>query len=176
MSEFNFKILYKKGKLNTQADALSRITTLGETTSDLDEDIQCFLIDEEYEEGDEVDFIVEEFAYDDALRTTETDMPHSDLLAAVTLKELVLAQASDAFCKVIRARLNGGQDLPFAVDDRGFLSRYVEALTQIPISQILKPRVLYISHHAKLATHPGGRKMCATLRRFLYWPSMAVDM
>ena len=57
LSEFDFQILYKKGKLNTQADALSRLTTLGETTSDLDEDVTCFLIDGEYDEGYEVDFI-----------------------------------------------------------------------------------------------------------------------
>ena len=109
LSEFDFQILYKKGKLNTQADALSRLTTLGETSSDLDEDIPCFSIDRDYDERYEVGFIEEEFAYDDALLTTETDMPDPDLLAAVTLEELVLAQASDAFCKVIRSRLNGGR-------------------------------------------------------------------
>ena len=106
MSGFDFQILYKKGKLHTQADELSRLTTLGETTSDLDEYIPCFLIDEEYDEGYEVDFIEEEFAYDDALLTTEKDMPDPDLFTAITLEELVLAQASDAFCKAIRSRLN----------------------------------------------------------------------
>ena len=176
LSEFDFQILYKKGKLNAQEDALSRLTTLGETTSDHDEDIPCFLIDGEYDEGYEVDFIEEEFAFDDALLITETDMPDPDLLAAITLEDLVLAQASDPFCKVIRSRLNGREDLPFAVDDRGFLSRYEEAFPRILIPQTLKPRVLYISHHAKLAAHPGVRKMYAALRRFLYWPAMAVDV
>ena len=110
LSEFDFQILYKKGNLNTQADALSRLTTLIETTSDLDEDIPCFLIDGEYDEGYEVPFIEEEFAYDNALLITETDMPDPDLLAAITLEELVLAQASDPFCKVIRSHLNGGRN------------------------------------------------------------------
>ena len=176
LSEFDFQILYKTGKLNTQADALSSLATLVETTSDLDEDIPCILIDGEYDEGYEVDFIEEEFAYDDALLTTETDMPDPDLLAAITLEELVLAQASYAFCKAIFSHLiGGGEDQPFAVDDRGFLSRYVKAFPQIMIPQTLKPRVVYISHHAKLAAHSGGRKMYGTLRSFLYWPSMAVD-
>ena len=67
------------------------------------------MIGEEYEEGEEVDFIEEEFAYDDALLTTESDMVDSDLLAAITLEELVLEQASNAFCKFIRSRLNGGR-------------------------------------------------------------------
>ena len=52
----------------------------------------------------------------------------------------------------------------------------MEAFPHIVIPQTLKPRVLYISHHSKLAPHPGGRKMYATLRRFLYCPSMAVDV
>ena len=52
----------------------------------------------------------------------------------------------------------------------------MEAFSQIVIPQNLKPRALYISHNAKLAAHPGGRKMYATLRRFLYWPSMAADV
>ena len=106
--------------MNTQADALSRLNILAEKISGLDEDIPCFLIDGEYDEGYEVDFIEEEYAYDGALLTTETDMPDPDLLAAITIEELVLAQASDSFCKVIRSRLNGGEDLPFSVDDRGF--------------------------------------------------------
>ena len=57
MSEFDFQILYKKRKLNNQTDAQSRLTTPGETTSDLDEDIPCFLIDGEYDGGYEADFI-----------------------------------------------------------------------------------------------------------------------
>ena len=44
------------------------------------------------------------------------------------------------------------------------------------IPKALKPRVLYISHHGKLAVHFGGRKMYAKLQSFLYWPSMAVDV
>ena len=102
-------------------------------------------------------------------------MHDPDLLAAITLEELHLAQASDPFCKVIFSRLIGREDLPFAVDDRGFLSRYVEAFPQIVIPQTLKSRVLYIRHHAKLGAHPGGKKMYGTMRRFLCWLSMAVD-
>ena len=36
-------------------------------------------------------------------------MPDPDLLAAITREELVPAQASDAFCKVIRSRLHEGR-------------------------------------------------------------------
>ena len=49
LSEFDFTIQYKRGVQNTQADALSRLATLGETTSDIDDEITCFMV-----EGDSI--------------------------------------------------------------------------------------------------------------------------
>lgn len=49
-SELDIQIIYKKGKLNSQSCSLSRLITLGKTNSELDEEIPCFLIDEESEE------------------------------------------------------------------------------------------------------------------------------
>ena len=46
LSEFNFQILYKKRKLNNQADAQSRFITVGEGIRDRNEDIPYFLINE----------------------------------------------------------------------------------------------------------------------------------
>ena len=43
LSEFDFQVEYKKSKLNTQADALSRLATDGERTNDIDDDISCFM-------------------------------------------------------------------------------------------------------------------------------------
>ena len=48
LSEFNFEVRYKKGKLNTQADALSRLLTLGETMEELDEYLPWFVIEDIY--------------------------------------------------------------------------------------------------------------------------------
>ena len=42
LSEFDFEVKYRKGKQNMQADALSRLATLGQTTADIDDDIPCF--------------------------------------------------------------------------------------------------------------------------------------
>lgn len=42
LSEFDFDIIYKKGEFNTQADALSRLQSLGLKTSTLDGDIPIF--------------------------------------------------------------------------------------------------------------------------------------
>lgn len=43
LAEFSFEILYKKGKTNAQADALSRLSSTGSTTVEAEEDdIPCF--------------------------------------------------------------------------------------------------------------------------------------
>ena len=49
LSEFDFTIQYKRVVQNTQADALLRLATLGETTSDIDYGTPCFMV-----EGDRI--------------------------------------------------------------------------------------------------------------------------
>lgn len=47
LTEFDFKVKYKKAKANTQADALRRLKNLTETiTHDYKDDISVFLLDE----------------------------------------------------------------------------------------------------------------------------------
>ncbi|CDF38512.1 unnamed protein product [Chondrus crispus] len=43
LSKFDFEIKYKKGKANSQADALSRLRTAGETVDEIDDEIPCFI-------------------------------------------------------------------------------------------------------------------------------------
>ena len=50
LAEFDFEVLYKRGYINTQADALSRLPTAGETTVDVDDEIPCFAILDEEED------------------------------------------------------------------------------------------------------------------------------
>lgn len=44
--EFDFKVVYNKGRAITQADALSRICDIGETVGDFDEEVPCFLAED----------------------------------------------------------------------------------------------------------------------------------
>ncbi|CAN8069586.1 unnamed protein product [Agarophyton chilense] len=45
LSEFDFEVKYKKGLVNFEADALSRLKTMGETQGELDEEIPCFYME-----------------------------------------------------------------------------------------------------------------------------------
>lgn len=42
---FNLQVIYKKGSMNSQADDLSRFSTLGEISVSKDEEIPCFTIE-----------------------------------------------------------------------------------------------------------------------------------
>lgn len=44
-SEFHLQVVYKKGSWNTQEDALSRLSTLGEMTVPTDEEIRYFTME-----------------------------------------------------------------------------------------------------------------------------------
>ena len=118
LSEFDFVVLYKKGKINTQADALSHLPTSGDTTSEIDDEIPCFELEEEEEEDsvavaqprlhiddDEHDFMDESPEWDEIVASQRnTDEP----VNVITPEELLRAQAGESFCSSIRSCLNGG--------------------------------------------------------------------
>ena len=75
LAEYDFEVKYKKGKANTQADALSRLNTLSETIAhDDSDDIPAFLLEDELNvelklnrAHDDDDFIELEYAEEDEL-------------------------------------------------------------------------------------------------------------
>jgi len=46
----------------------------------------------------------------------------------------------------------------------------------VVIPEALKQRLLRYEHQSVLAGHPGSRTMYDTLRRYVYWPTMVVDV
>ena len=173
LSEFDYEFRHKKGLMNTQADALSRLSTLGETELELGEDLPCFFADD-YSSKEDEDAKMD-YVHSDALLALEFEELEPTLLVPITLEELVRSQASETFCQIVRLGINVGEEVPFADDGRGFLIRCVGTNEQIDIPQELRMRGLRIWHFGKLSGHPGGRKLYNGLRRFFYWPSMSVD-
>ncbi|CDF38384.1 unnamed protein product [Chondrus crispus] len=115
LSEFDFEIKYKRGKANSQADALSRLRTAGETVHEIDDEIPCFM----------------------------SERPTVQWRTRKILTRTLCRTAAE--------------------------------FVQVVIPQSLRDGVLGLSHYAKLAGHPGGRELYKTLRRYFYWPTMALD-
>ena len=68
LSEFDFEVGCKKGIFNTQADSLYRLQMLGETASDIEDDILCFLLERDtIIHHHNLDFISQENAEYDAM-------------------------------------------------------------------------------------------------------------
>ena len=79
LSEFDFEIKYKKGNANSQADALSRLLTEGETVDEIDGDIPCFMA----EPADATEDEEEDFGRVDDILALEGGPP---LIASITYK------------------------------------------------------------------------------------------
>ena len=62
LSEFDFAINYKKGSRNLQADAMSRLSTLGETTVEPDYEIPSYTVESsDTDKDEEVEFLENSF-------------------------------------------------------------------------------------------------------------------
>ena len=173
LSEFDFDVKYKKGSKNSVADCLSRLRTLGETTTEVDDQIPCFNLDEEHE-IDEPPQEFDDWEDFDLLLATEEEEEHP-VPSAISTEELIREQGRDPFCKKIRISLDRGRPVPFVEDESGVLFRTQEGHPQLVIPRSLVPRVLWLSHYPKAAGHPGETKLYRTLRRHFYWTTLSVD-
>ena len=96
--------------------------------------------------------------------------------ASISVEEFLRAQAEDAFCR-FAAEAVGTPNSKFDIDRYGFLVRKspLDGTLQRVVPTRLRPRVLYVAHHPRLAGHPGATHMYYTLGREYYWPHMASD-
>lgn len=82
LAKYNFEVRYRKGKANTQADALSRLHTEGETIRDENDDIPTFVIDEDLTNYDKfVDVLHKEYKEEDFTEPEYADF--EELIAAM---------------------------------------------------------------------------------------------
>ena len=106
LAEYTFNIQYKLGKLNTQADALSRLHTTEETVHENWDDIPALLINELSDENNErvdnladIEGIIDdsEMRQDELLAMEEERSSRDPPFEPITHEELAVAQLSDPF-------------------------------------------------------------------------------
>lgn len=181
LAEYEFEVNYKKGKLNNQADALSRLPSNGHTTEHEDTEPPCLIVDvtsNDWEEGEDAHPFIEEA--DSALDALVAEPAENQVLPAqITLQELIHEQAGDRFCQDIRTALEREGRMGFRESPHtGALERALpkgEGGYAVVVPASLQPRLLRLAHYPQIAGHPGGRKMYQTLRKRYYWPGLALS-
>lgn len=168
LSEFTYKLRYKPGADHKVADALSRLPTDEPDKAPIDEDLPVLAT-------------VTRSAQALAGRS-EKHRP----LGPITVEELIRAQAEDTFCLERRKEWESvpppdpkwARKAFFFENEEGILCRrsFFLDTTQMVIPSSLRERLMTYHHELPLAAHPGARRMYATLRRGVYWPTMIVDV
>jgi RNase H-like domain found in reverse transcriptase/Integrase zinc binding domain len=164
LAQFYFIVKYHPGVQHQPADGLSRLVTLGHDNSAVEAEISCCAV-----------------ADDATKESVPTPGPtlEDTILEPITLHELIVAQAQDAFCVSKLSELNGAaMKGHFAVSDKGLLVRLspLDDAEQVIVPRCLANRVMCLAHLPRLASHPGGTRMYATLRKAFYWHTMAKDI
>lgn len=168
--EFDFKTIYKKGTLNTQDDAKSRLETTAEASPVKDEDISCFMVTSLEAEAENLTDDV----CDDILVTEQSEAPAGSFVP-ITPEKRYANKKRTSFAH---------RFAPFSTLDNRFLFRsmtkdiYSGLLNvnhRLWFPHALQQKFLHLFHFVKVGAHPGGRKIYLTLRRDLYWPAMAFD-
>ena len=177
MAEYDYEVQYRPGVKPQLADGVSRFRTDGGDTEPVDDEVSCFAV--QCDEGSEA--LLENVHWDlpqdrpDGCHALAIAPEESDA-ASVSVEEFLCAQAEDAFCR-FAAETVGTPNSKFDMDRYGFLvwKSPLDGTLQRVVPTRLRPRVLYLSHHPRLAGHPGATRMYYTLRREYYWPHMASD-
>lgn len=150
LAEYTFAIFHKKGLMNRQADAVSRLDTDGHSEVERDTDIPTY-----------------------SLYTISSEPA---LLEQISVEELLREQSDDKFCQGISEQLNAGSAMNFRNNpENGVLERVLPSHTAAVIHRSLQPRLIAMEHRPVCAGHEGGRRMYTSMRRYYYWPRMSLD-
>ncbi|CAN8076114.1 unnamed protein product [Agarophyton chilense] len=111
--EFYFKVKYKKGLANIQADAFSRSETSGKPQEEFDDNLPCFSMEMENDETKLEDQEDEGniSQWDPFMATRVTESP--DQIERISINELLNEKLIDNFCAAIRSRLKEGRSCSF---------------------------------------------------------------
>jgi hypothetical protein len=178
LSAFDFSVKYRPGASHKVPDELSRMATSGMSPMPHSEDGQDFL-----------PCLVVPVEEDSPLLAPrvlprEGPMVHVPApLEAISLSELLDAQASDEWCSSLLRQLETGQSPSrppgLHLDEAGTLCCKPAADDALPpqwvVPAALREQVCTIHHFSKAAGHPGITKMTQTMSRHWYWPTLARD-
>ena len=107
------------------------------------------------------------------------DVVPADVPTKITIEEILEAQKTDSFCQTVLAGWSKLIDSAFFEGPDGLLRRHhprEASVEQIVLPDTLRPHVLQLAHHARLAGHPGETRVFYHVRRTFYWPHMAADI
>ena len=90
--------------------------------------------------------------------------------------EIVEAQQTDDCCVKMTKRVERKTAKAFCWNEHHALYRQTPYGNQLVIPMSSRERVLTLEHHATVAAHPGMNRMCDTMRKAYYWPSMVTDI
>lgn len=145
LREFKLAVRYKKGLLNTPADALFYLRLLGKTIVQIYADISTYPLYSigcsSQNRGGKNNISAE------VVLTTDTSLS----FVPITLKEVRLSQVDDEFSHTMRACLGKRQRTSFALVDDNFLFRSVDGFEEVEIPQSFVPRVRHLSCYSKKA-------------------------
>jgi len=194
LSEFDYTIAYRPGRVHQVPDALSRIRTEGLDTEPLDDAIPCLLfgqgrtVDVEIleEDLDEPDFFDPyrartpegvPFSKGESVLLTDSNQPNIQH-QAIELDEWLVEQKRDEFCLNVLARQSASADSAFFEDEDGLLRRRsnLDGANQLVVPASLRQRLLAMCHRNIAAGHPGQTRMYETMRVSYYWPAMSSDI
>lgn len=120
LAEFDFEVKYERGNNNHLADTLSRLSTTNVEKTNIDDEIPCFSGTATMYDGTEEDPV-------DVILTTEADAKNLkplELLTPITREEILNEQANDKLCRVIKKRIENGEDkCAYKFDDDGIIVR-----------------------------------------------------
>jgi len=160
VAEFDYDIEYKRGRQHAIADALSRMPTEGLDTTPIPEDIPV------------VGVTTRSGAVLDPRRSENKGQ------VPISMAELAKEQLADSICQEIRKDMDTTDRTRFYENCDGILCRHAqqEGAQQVVVPRSLVADVLEREHSSPLGGHPVETKMCRTLRRRYYWPSLAADV
>ena len=164
---------------------MSRLPTGRGDVAEIDDEIPCFAVVEDPEEGiSDTDYHL--LWTSGEVANLDGTSWNPELFALVqeqtnvtpiAVEEFLREQASDPYCKRVAetVRIPGSQ---FEYNHQGYLLRKssLDGALQKVVPLSLRSRVLYLSHYPRFSGHPGDIKNFLTLWTDHYWPLMANDV